>query len=215
MHFGQLDRKAANIDAIQPQQGPLGGEAPARRMETAKRAAKCLNHPKAMGQQFISVVPPVVKVTGNDEGRIGIGNAFEVSGESIHLPAARTGEHREMNTDAMKRLGQAWRVNGAMQQTPPLEAQLGDVLIVRMLDRKTGEDRIAMVPVPIDHVASIGSGLPDILRQEFVLGLVGPVFVLVGIPAVPALDFLKKHNIWTKNPQLLPQLVHHQVLMEL
>jgi hypothetical protein len=84
-----------------------------------------------------------------------------------------------------------------------------------MLDRKTGEDRVAMVPVPVDHIASIGHGLPDIFRQEFVLGLVGPVFVFVGIPAVPALDFLKKHNVRTKAPQLLPQLMHHQVLMEL
>ena len=72
-----------------------------------------------------------------------------------------------------------------------------------------------MVPVPIDHVAAIGGGLPDIFREEFVLGLVGPVFVFFGIPAVPALDLLKKHNIWTKVAQLPPQFVHHQVLMEL
>ena len=30
----------------------------------------------------------------------------------------------------MKRLGQAWQMNGAMQQAPPLETQLSDVLIV-------------------------------------------------------------------------------------
>src|ERR1035438_1454259 len=84
-----------------------------------------------------------------------------------------------------------------------------------MLDRKTSEDRVAMVPVPIDHVASIGGGLPNIFRQEFVLGLVGPVFVFFGIPAMPALDLLQKHNVRTKVPQLPPQLMHHQVLMEL
>ena len=72
-----------------------------------------------------------------------------------------------------------------------------------------------MVPVPVDHVAPIGGGLPDIFRQEFVLGLVGPVFEFFGIPAVQALDLLKKYNIWTKVPQLPPQLMHHQVLMEL
>jgi hypothetical protein len=80
----------------------------------------------------------------------------------------------------MKGLGQAWQMNGAMQQAPPLETQLGDVLIVWMLDRKTGEDRVAMVPVSIDDIASIGRGLPDIFRQEFVLGLVGPVIEFFG-----------------------------------
>jgi hypothetical protein len=130
MHFGQLDRKAAHIDAIQPQQGSLGRETPARRMEAAKRSAKGLDHPKAMGQQFISVIPPVVEITGDDEGRVGVGNALEVPCESIQLPASRAGEDRKMDTDAMQRLGQAGQLNGAMQQAPPLETQLGDILIV-------------------------------------------------------------------------------------
>jgi hypothetical protein len=84
-----------------------------------------------------------------------------------------------------------------------------------MLYRKTGKDGVAMVPVPIDHVASIGGGLPDILGQKFILGLVGPVFEFLGIPAVQPLDLLKKHNVWTKVSQLHPKLMHHQMLMEL
>lgn len=72
-----------------------------------------------------------------------------------------------------------------------------------------------MVAVPIDNIASIGGGLPDILGQEFVLGLEGPVFELLGIPAVEPLDLLKKHNVWSKVPQLLPKLMNHQVLTEL
>src|ERR1035438_6041095 len=130
MHFGPFNRKAAHIDAIQPQQGSLGGKTPAGRIETAKCSAECLNHPKAMSQQFISVVPPVVEVTGDDEGRVGVGNALDASGESIHLAASRGGEHREMDTDTMKRLGQTGQMNGPMQQAPPLETKVGDVLIV-------------------------------------------------------------------------------------
>jgi len=168
-----------------------------------------------MGQQIIGLVSPVVEVTGDDEGRIGVGNALKVSRESIHLAAPRAGEHRKMDTDTVKRLRQTWQEHGAMQQATPLEPKLGDVLIVGVLNRKTGKDGIAMVPVTVDHVASIGGGLPNILGQEFMLGLVGPVFEFLGVPAVEPLDLLKKHNVWIKVPQPLPKVMHHQVLMEL
>src|SRR5512133_1410926 len=158
MHFGQFDLKAAHIDAIQTEQRLLGGETPARRIETAKRPAECFDHPKAMGQQFISIVPPVVEVTGDDEGGVGVVNALDASGESIHLAASRGGEHREMDTDTVQRSGRAWQLNGAMQQTPPLETKVSDVLVVRMFDRKTSEDRVAMVPMPVHHVAAISGG---------------------------------------------------------
>jgi len=45
MHLGQLDRKAAHIDAVQPQQGALGRETPTRGMEPAKVAAEGLGEP--------------------------------------------------------------------------------------------------------------------------------------------------------------------------
>jgi hypothetical protein len=32
---------------------------------------------------------------------------------------------------------------------------------------------------------------------------------------VQPLDLLKEHNVWTEVPQLLPKLMHHQMLMEL
>jgi hypothetical protein len=67
MHFGPFDRETAHIDPIQSQQGPLGGETPAGRIEASERSTKGLSHPKAMCQQFIGLVPPVVEVTGDDE----------------------------------------------------------------------------------------------------------------------------------------------------
>ena len=66
-----------------------------------------------------------------------------------------------------------------------------------------------------NHIASIGGGRPDVFCQEFILGLDGPVFEFLGIPVVPTLDLLKKHDVWSKVSQMLSQLVHHQVLMEL
>jgi len=215
MHFGRFDRKASHIDAIQPQQGPLGRETPPGRNETAKGSAEDFNHPQAMGKQFIGLVPPVIEITRDDERRRWVGKAFEVSGERVHLLAPRAGEQGEMDADTMKRGGHPWQMKGAMEQSPPLEPQLSDILIVRVLDRKAGKDRVAMVPVPVHHVAAIGGGRPDIFCQEFVLGLEGPIFEFLGIPAVSALDLLKKHNVWIQVPQSPPQLMHHQVLMEL
>lgn len=83
-----------------------------------------------MGQLFIGLVPPVIEVPRDDEGRVGAGNALKVPHESIHLPEPRAGEQRKMDTDTMQRLRQAWQENGAMQQAPPLEPQMSDVLIV-------------------------------------------------------------------------------------
>jgi hypothetical protein len=99
-------------------------------MEITKGATKGLGHPKAMGQQFVGLVPPIVKVTGDDQGRVGVGDALKVSRKSIHLPTPRAGEHREMDTDTVKCLRQAWEEHGAMQQASSFEPQLGDVLIV-------------------------------------------------------------------------------------
>lgn len=84
-----------------------------------------------------------------------------------------------------------------------------------MLDRKTGKDGIAGVSMPIDHIASIGGGRPDVFCQEFVLGHVGPAFEFLGISAVPTLDLLKEYDVWAKVTQMLPELMHHKVLMEL
>jgi hypothetical protein len=50
VHFGQFDREPAHVDAIQAQQGALGGEAPAWRIEAAECPAEDLGHPEAMGQ---------------------------------------------------------------------------------------------------------------------------------------------------------------------
>jgi len=107
MHFSQFHRKATHIDAIQPQDGALGREASTRQIETAERPTKGLDHSETMGQQFIGLVPPVIEVAGDDEGRVRIGKALQGSGEGIHLPASRAGKHGQVYTDTMKQLRHA------------------------------------------------------------------------------------------------------------
>ena len=115
----------------------------------------------------------------------------------------------------MERLGQAGDADRAMQQPAPLEADLGDVLIVRMLDGEAGQDRIAMVPMPVGHIAGIGGGLPDVGGKEVVLRLTRPVVQLPGMPVVQALDLLKENDVRPQFAQLVAQFMHHHVPMKL
>jgi hypothetical protein len=102
-----------------------------------------------------------------------------------------------------------------MQQAAPFEAHLSDILIVLVVNRVTGKDRIAMVSVAVNDVAAIGGGSPDIFREEVVLRLFWPVVKPLGIPVVSALNFLKENDIRSQFAQLLAKLMHHHVLMEL
>ena len=56
---------------------------------------------------------------------------------------------------------QAGDPDGAMQQTPALEAHLRDVLVMGVLDGKAREDRIPMVPVTVGDIAAVGGGRPN------------------------------------------------------
>jgi hypothetical protein len=102
-----------------------------------------------------------------------------------------------------------------VQQPALFEAQMSHVLVVFMQDRKARQDRIAVVAVVIDHVATVGVVAPDVFGEEFVLGLRRPVRVLFGVPDVQTLDFLEEDDVGRQFAQAVAQLVHHHAAIEL
>ena len=97
----------------------------------------------------------------------------------------------------------------------PLEAHMGDILIMRMLDREARQNRIAMVPVVVDDVASVGCGLPYIFGEKVLLRLFRPVVYPAGMAVMHALNFLQEDDVRPQSTQLLAQFMHHHVLVEL
>ena len=47
---------------------------------------------EAVSQSGVGLVAPVVEIAGDDQRRAGLGDAFQISGQCIHLPPPRTGE---------------------------------------------------------------------------------------------------------------------------
>ena len=63
--------------------------------------------------------------------------------------------------------------------------------------------------VVVDHVAAVGGVLPDVLGEEFVLRLLRPVLVALGVAVVQALHFLQEDDVGVELAQAIAQLVHH------
>ncbi len=96
-----------------------------------------------------------------------------------------------------------------MQQAALLEAEMRDILIVLIQDRKARQDGVAMMPMVVHHVAAVSMVLPDLGGEKLVLWLRRPIGVAGGVLQMGTLDFLQKNDIGIQLAQPFTQLMHH------
>ena len=109
----------------------------------------------------------------------------------------------------MQRLTQTVHRKRAVQQAALLEAEMRDILIVLIQDRKARQDGVAMMPMVVHHVAAVSMVLPDLGGEKLVLWLRRPIGVAGGVLQMGALDFLQKNDIGIQFAQPFTQLMHH------
>ena len=78
----------------------------------------------------------------------------------------------------------------AVQEPAALERVCRDVEVLLGDDRKVRQDRVAVVPVLIDRIASVRYLLPHGAGDELVLRLSRPIVIAARVPAVNPLDLL-------------------------
>ncbi|SAJ33881.1 Uncharacterised protein [Enterobacter cloacae] len=75
-----------------------------------------------------------------------------------------------------------------------------------MLDRKTRQHRVTVMPLRVDRIAPVGVIAPHGIRQKFVMGRVGPVFEMHRVHFVRAHDLLEADNIGADGAYRVAQL---------
>jgi hypothetical protein len=205
--------KAANVDAIEPEERQQGREAP--RWQPLHQLEYFV-HVQGMSELVRRLVPPVpvVEVTRDDERRVARDEAFDPLAQALELTAAATRRQREMYAYAMERRVPARDDDFAVQKAAPLETMRGDILVHPVLYRKTRQDRVAVVAVVIDGVSAVGKVGPDRIRQELVLRFRRPLLVALGVALVRAEHFLQKDDVGAERAETVPQLVDHHPAVE-
>ena len=115
----------------------------------------------------------------------------------------------------MQAPGHAGDVDLAVEQSPTLEAMVGDVLVGARGDRKTAEDGVAVVTVVVDRIAAVGAVDPGAFGKKMVLRDGRPFRMALGVRQMHALDFLQEHEVGLETSQLIAQVVDHQATVEL
>src|SRR5690554_437652 len=110
-----------------------------------------------------------------------------------------------MNTDCMHPL-----VTGnsqlAVQQTALLSAMNGHIPVVVLQDWVAREQCIAMIPLGINGIATIGVVVPEGVRQIFVLGYLRPITKAKCMLFMFAEHLLQKHHIGGERVHGITQL---------
>ena len=110
-----FDRKAADVDPVEAKHGVFGREAATGSAGLSTRASEYLVQPESLREQRIGFVAPVIEIAGDDQRRILPGDAFQVGGQRIQLPAPRTRKERKVYADAVQGLLPARQVDLAVQ----------------------------------------------------------------------------------------------------
>jgi len=121
---------------------------------------------------------------------------------------------REVQADAVQRLGEFRQLDLAMQQAAALQAVRRDVLVLGAQYRVAAEDGVAVVAVVVHGVAPVGVVAPDLVGEKLVLRLLGPVGEARGVAAVLPLHFLQEDDVGVERAQMVAQLVHHHSAVE-
>lgn len=212
MHAHMLDFKAAHVNAVQPQYRQFARVAACR---LAAYAAEHFTHFETADQVVFGVVAPVVEVPGEDERGLRVGDRLHAARKGRHLAAAGGGGQAEVHAHTLDRRCRGRDLHFTMQQTTPLEAVVGDVLIVAAQNRKATENGIAMMAVVVHGVPAIRNRRPDVARKKLVLRFAGPVLMAARVAEMQPLHLLQEDDVHFELTQALTQLVNHHAAVEL
>lgn len=185
-----------------------------RRLAAMGVADEDFGESKVFCHVIMGVVSPVVEIPGDDEWSVARRPFIDSRSQRLDLFQAGAPEQGQVYANAVKRRIEKRCLDLRVQDAAFFEAEMGDILVDRVDDWKSGEDGVAVVAVVVDDVFAIGRA-PDVTGQEFVLGIAGPVFVILGVFEVKSLYFLQKDNVGGEPIQLLFQLMNHHPPIEL
>ena len=164
--------------------------------------------------QGVATPAPVVEIAGDDQRRIGGHDVIDGVAQPAQLESPVRLAQAQVHADRVQRHRAAGNLDHAMQQSAGLMALHRDIAIVLAGDRKSRQQRIAVMAFRIDRVAAVGVLRPDRVGEEFVLGFGWPVEMAAGVAGVRAQHFLQEHQVRRCGADRVAQLRQHVATIE-